>query len=87
MNKRARKLDWMKSLDGIDRLSLTLPLGAQYTFDILIHGVSVNDEKQGGHIGFVVLRETAPLVFPQVSFHLQDISPLIDINHTCALFF
>jgi len=75
MNEMARKLDWMKSLDGIDGLSLTLTLGAQYTFDILIHGVSVNDEKQGGHVGFVVLRETAPLVFQQVSFHLQDISP------------
>jgi hypothetical protein len=38
-------------------------------------------------IGFVVLRETAPLVFQQVSFHLHNISALIDINHTCALFF
>lgn len=37
--------------------------------------------------GFVVLRETAPMVFQQVSFHLQNISALIDINLTCALFF
>ncbi len=37
--------------------------------------------------GFVVLRETAPLVFQQVSFHLQNISALIDLNLTCALFF
>jgi len=28
MNEMARKLDWMKSLDGIEGLSLALPLGA-----------------------------------------------------------
>ena len=36
--------------DTIDGLSLALPLGTQYTFDILFHGVGVNDEKQGGHV-------------------------------------
>jgi hypothetical protein len=36
--------NWMKSLDSIDGLSLALPLGAQYTFDILIHGVSMRNK-------------------------------------------
>lgn len=36
--------------DSIDGLSLALPLGRQYTFDILFRGVNVNNENQGGHV-------------------------------------
>lgn len=39
---------------SIDGLSLALPLGNQYAFDILFSGVNMNNEYQGGHVKILV---------------------------------